>query len=230
MAGGLDMAIRLYKLFFPVCLLVVVMGLVCLPSFALSDNNYLVTTSVINTAFQDEARAHQTYIAYSRKAVEENYPGIAKLFMALATSESIHAANFKRILADIGVAVPEVPEITVKVGSIRTNLKKATQVELDEIDKKYPGIIEKIKPENHEEAMRFITYAWESEKQHRDFFKKIKTGTGIFFNLLARKIEDTDTDFLVCKNCGSTLTELPRESCPICGKSVALYKKIEAVD
>ena len=224
------MTIRLYKLFFSVCLLVVVVVLTGLPSFALFDNNYPVTTSVINTASQDEARAHQTYIAYSRKAAEENYPGIAKLFIALATSESIHAVNFRRILADIGIAVQKVPEITVKVGSTKANLKKATQVELDEIDKKYPGIIEKIKPENHEEAMRFITYAWESEKQHRDFFKKIKTGTGIFFNLLARKIEDTDTDFLVCKNCGSTLTELPRESCPICGKSVALYKKIEAVD
>ena len=207
-----------------------VMVLAGLPSFGLAGNDYQETISVIQTVSQDEARAHQAYIAYSRKAVEENYPGIARLFIALATSESIHAANFRKILSDIGIAVQEVPDTTIKVGSTKANLKKATQVELDEIDKKYPGIIEKIKSENHEEAMRFITYAWESEKQHRDLIKEIKSGTGIFFNLLARKIEDTNADFVVCENCGSTLMELPQESCPICGKPVALYKKIEIVD
>ena len=105
-----------------------------------------------------------------------------------------------------------------------------TKVELDDIDRKYPEIIVKINPENHKEAIRYITYAWESEKQHRGLIKEIKSGTGIFFNFLARKIEDTYADFVVCKNCGSTLMELPLESCPICGKSVAFYKKIELVD
>ena len=207
-----------------------IMLLTGLSSFCLADNDYPVTVSVIKVVFQDEARAHHTYIAYSQKASEENYPGIARLFIALATSESIHAANFKKVLSDIGIMIQEAPETKIKVGRTKANLKKATQVELDEIDKKYPGIIEKIKPENHGEAMRFITYAWESEKQHRDLIKEIKSGTGIFFNLLARKIEDTDADFVVCENCGSTLMELPLESCPICGKSVAHYKKIEVVE
>lgn len=224
------MATHQYKSFFSVFLFVVVIVLAGLSPLALSENNYPLTTSLINTALQDEARAHQTYIVYSRKAAEENYPGIAKLFIALATSESIHAANFRKILVDLGVAVQEMPKITVKVESTKANLKKSTKVELDDIDRKYPEIIEKINPENHKEAIRYITYAWESEKQHRGLIKEIKSGTGIFFNFLARKIEDTYADFVVCKNCGSTLMELPLESCPICGKSVAFYKKIELVD
>ena len=211
-------------------MLICVMMLASLSSSGIAGNNYPVTISVIEVLSQDEALAHQTYIAYSRKAAEENYPGIARLFVALATSESIHAANFGKILSDLGVAVQKAPDTEIKVDSTKANLKKSTQVELDEIDKKYPGIIKQLKPENHKEAMRFITYAWESEKQHRDLIKEIKSGTGIFFILLARKIEDTDADFVVCENCGSTLMELPREICPICGKSVALYKKIEAID
>lgn len=128
--------------------LICVMVLICLPSSELAGENYPVTISVIKTVSQDEARAQQTYIAYSRKAVEENYPGIAKLFLALATSESIHAANFRRILSNLGITAQQAPDLTIKVNSTRTNLKKSTRVELDEIDKKYPGIIEKIKPEN----------------------------------------------------------------------------------
>lgn len=210
--------------------LICVMVLICLPSSELAGENYPVTISVIKTVSQDEARAQQTYIAYSRKAVEENYPGIAKLFLALATSESIHAANFRRILSNLGITAQQAPDLTIKVNSTRTNLKKSTRVELDEIDKKYPGIIEKIKPENHVEAIRFITYAWESEKQHRDLITKIKSGTGMFFSLLVRKIEDTDADFVVCQNCGSTLMEFPPDNCPICSESAALFKNIELVE
>jgi rubrerythrin len=211
-------------------MLISVTVLASLLSSSFAEENYPITISVITSVSQDEERAHRTYIAYSRKAAEDNYPGIARLFVALATSESIHAANFRKILSDLVVAVQKMEDTTIQVGSTKANLKKSTQVELDEIDKKYPGIIEKIKPENHEEAMRFITYAWQSEKQHRDLIKQIKSGTGIFFNLLARNIEDTDADFVVCENCGSTLMELPLESCPICGKPVANYKKIESIE
>jgi rubrerythrin len=201
-------------------MLIAVNILAGLVSASLAEENYPQTVSVITAAAQDEERAHRTYIAYSLKAAEENYPGIARLFIALATSEAIHAANFRKILTDIGVAAEKRKETPIEVGSTRANLKKSTKVELNEIDKKYPGILEKIQPENHEEAMQFITYAWLSEKQHRHLLKRIKSGTGIFFNLLAKKIEDTDAEFVVCENCGSTLIELPLERCPICSEYV----------
>ena len=211
-------------------MLIAVNILAGLVSSSLAEENYPLTVSVITSVAQDEERAHRTYIAYSRKAAEENYPGIARLFIALATSEAIHAANFRKILSDLGVSEVKREKNLIKVGSTRANLKKSTKVELNEIDKKYPGILEKIQPENHEEAMQFITYAWLSEKQHRDLLKRIKSGTGMFFNLLAQKIEDTDAEFVVCENCGSTLIELPLEKCPICSESVENYKRIESID
>ena len=193
---------------------------------ALAEGNYPLTISLIKMVAQDEARAHQAYIAYSRQAVADNYPGIARLFIALAASESIHAANFNRILADLGAAPPGMMGADVKVGSTRDNLKIAIQVELNEIDKIYPAILVKIQPENHEAARRFVNYAWKSEKQHRGLIKKIQAGTGVFFDQLDRQIGDSKVDFVVCQNCGSTLQELPRKRCPICGEPVSRYKKI----
>lgn len=194
----------------------------------LAAGNYPVTIAVLKEAARDETRACQTYQAYSRKAYEENYPGIARLFIALATSESIHAANFNSILTDLGSTPPEMEAETMEVGSTRANLKRAAEVELHEIETKYPAILDRLAPEYHEAAMRFITYAWKAEQQHRALIKKIRSGTGFFFYLLARKIEDTDADFVVCQYCGSTLVEIPPDICPICGKPAVLYKKIEA--
>ena len=196
----------------------------------LAAGNYPLTIAALKEVAQDEAQACQTYKAYSQKADEENYPGIARLFTALATSESIHAANFNKILADLGSAPQETAVETVEVGSTRVNLKRATDVELHEIDTKYPSILERLAPEHHEDAMRFITYAWQAEQQHRELIKKIRSGTGFFFFLLARKLKDVKDDFVVCHYCGSTLMEIPPDICPICGKSAVWYKKIEAIE
>jgi rubrerythrin len=193
----------------------------------LAAGNYPVTIAALKDAVRDEARACQTYKAYSQKAYEENYSGIARLFTALATSESIHAANFNTILTDLGSTPPKIPAETMDVGSTRANLKRATEVELQEIDTKYPGILDRLAPEHHEAAMRFITYAWKAEQQHRALIQKIRSATGFFFYLLARRIEDTKADFIVCQYCGSTLTAIPPDVCPICGKPATWYKKIE---
>lgn len=88
--------------------------------------------------------------------------------MSLSTSESIHARNFKDILSVLKVGVNDISNPELKVSSTKKNLKKATQVELNEIDNQYPKFIQMIKAENHQEAIRSITYAWESEKQHRE--------------------------------------------------------------
>jgi len=208
-------------------------AMVCIFAFLLSavcinaQSRYPETISVLQTLYQDEVQAFNDYQAYSKKAVSEKYPNIAKLFMAIATSESIHARNFKKVLADIGAEAEEVPEFEPKVSSTRKNLKLATAVELEEIDNKYPQLIKQITPENHADAIQYITYAWEAEKQHRALLKKIKSGTGIFFGFLTQKIEGSPSPYFVCQNCGSTLSEIPESACPICGGPSAKYIEIK---
>ena len=192
-----------------------------------AQTNYSKTISILRDAYIGEVNAHYTYIAYAQKANTENYPNIAYLFMSLSISESIHARNFKDILSALNVEVNDISKPELKVSSTRKNLKKATQVELNEIDNQYPKFIQMIKAENHQEAIRSITYAWESEKQHRDLIRKIKSGTGIFFGALTKKIESTSVIYYVCQKCGSTLTELPTDHCPVCKDSVSQYIKLQ---
>jgi rubrerythrin len=192
-----------------------------------AQSSYPETVSVLQTLYQDEVQAFKNYQAYAKKATSENYPNIAKLFISIATSESIHAKNFKKVLSDMGKEAEEMPGFEPNVVSTRKNLKLATAVELEEIDKKYPQFIKQITHENHAEAIQYITYAWKAEKQHRELLKKIKSGTGIFFGLLTRKIEGSPSPYFVCQNCGSTLSEMPEATCPICGGSSAKYTEIK---
>jgi rubrerythrin len=192
-----------------------------------AQSKYPKTISILQTLYTDEIQALHNYTAYAQKADAENYPNIAKLFVALATSESIHARNFKNLLSDLGVELAGTSKPEIKLSSTKQNLKHATEVELEEIDSKYPQFVEKVRPEKHEAAIRYITYAWESEKQHRDLIKKIQSGTGMLFGLLTKKIEENPADYFVCQNCGSTLTEFPKDICPVCEVSAVQYKKIE---
>jgi len=198
-------------------------------SFVDAQIKYPETINVLQTVYRNEIQAHLTYLAYAQKAISEDYPNISHLFVSLATSESIHALNFKQLLVDLKVELKEPPRPEIKVSTSKENLKRATQAELQEIDHRYPQFIEKVKPEGHEAAIRYITYAWESEKQHRELIKKIESGTGILFKMLSGIIEKTPNRYFVCQECGSTIRELPEVACPICKSSVSNYKEIERV-
>ena len=193
-----------------------------------AQSNYPETIAVLQTAYQNEIQAHFAYLAYAEKAVSENYPNIAHLFISLASSEAMHARNFRQCLSDLNIEVRE-PKTEIKVSSTKENLKNATQVELQEIDQRYPQFVEKIRSEKHEVAIRNLTYAWESEKQHRALIEKIRSGTGILFGLLASRIEERPFRYFACQTCGSTIRELPKEACPICSVPASQYKEIEKI-
>ena len=197
-------------------------------SIVIAQSNYPETIAVLQTAYQNEIQAHVSYQAYAQKALSENYPSIAHLFVSLASSEAMHARNFRQCLSDLNIEVSE-PKAEIKVSSTKENLKNATQVELQEIDQRYPQFIQKIKSEKHEVALRNLTYAWESEKQHRALIEKIESGTGFLFGLLASRIEDKPFRYFVCQTCGSTIRELPKEACPICSVPASQYKEIERI-
>jgi rubrerythrin len=191
-----------------------------------AQSEYNETISILQSLHQDEIQAMNNYQAYAKKAVSQKYPNIGKLFMTLAASESVHARNFSGCLAKLGVAAEQIPPQPIKVHSTRKNLKFAIAVELEEIDRKYPQVLEQIKPENHAAAIQYITYAWESEKQHRELLKRIQSGTGMFFGLLTKRIEGNPYQYFVCHNCGSTLSEIPATACPVCAGPAAKYEEI----
>lgn len=184
------------------------------------------TIYALQERYRDEVLFVLKYRAYAQKALSEDYPNIAYLFVALAASESLHARNFKKLLLDLGIQVKEIPNREFEVSTTKENLRFAATQEIKEIDDEYPQLVKYIKPEKHEAAIRNIMYAWKGEKQHRNYLKRMLWGKGIFFRWLAKKIEKKDLHFFVCQRCGSSLTELPQDKCPICDGPVEHYKEV----
>ena len=188
---------------------------------------YPLTIEALQERYADEITAHRKYNAYAQQACVEGYPNIAHLFKALASSEAIHGRNFKRLLQKLGSRPSAgLGDGNSAAGSTRSNLKQAATVERDEIDKTYPDILEKIKQENHEGAIRNITYAWKAEKQHRELIVKLQKASSSFFGLLVKRIEGKDSHIHVCQVCGSTLLEKPAGKCPICGRPASKYLEV----
>jgi len=185
------------------------------------------TISALKHLYIDEITACRTFSAYAEQADAENFESVELLFKALKASESVHAINFKRLLKDFGVETDSLTAGDIPVfGTTRENLNHALEVELSEIDVRYPAFIQRVEAEGHENAIRQITYAWKAEKQHRELIRKMRGATRFFFWKLVLKLKKAGKYF-ICQICGSTLVELPEHQCPICDSAVVNYPKIE---
>jgi rubrerythrin len=195
-------------------------------SISAETQQYQNTINALQTRYADEINAHREYGLYAQKAQEEGYPHVAHLFRSLAASEAIHAKNFKRTLKELGQEIIP-PLITdIEISMTKEHLKHATTVEAEEIDREYPVILERILSENHQAAIENITFAWESEKQHRDLIVKIQEAISNWFRLVISRIEGRSAHYYVCQVCGSTLTEVPQNHCPICNHPAENYLEV----
>jgi rubrerythrin len=188
---------------------------------------YPLTISVLKDAYKNEMDAHSSYVAFSRQAFKENYPNISYLFTTFATSESIHAGLFKKALADLGLDLDDDRDRQIEVFTTKKNLRKTAKHELELIKIFYPDAINKIKPEKHENAVRYCRYSLQSHMQHQNYIEDIDRWSGVFFSKVAEKIEEEEMRYLVCHFCGSTETDIPPKICPICRQSSIHYKLIE---
>jgi rubrerythrin len=213
-----------------VCTLVVLISFfLCLIQTVAGESkitNYHKTISVLQELYKAEIIASKTYSGFAQKAEEEKYYSVSRLFSALSGSETVHARNFKDILNNLGVEPGNCPDPDIKIANTKTNLKWALKVELSEIDTNYPKLIKKIKPEGNKRALEDITYAWESEMQHRDLIKKMRSAIGFFFGKIVDKLKEAK-DYHVCQRCGSTVFKPPEKYCIICGSPVSMYKQIK---
>lgn len=188
---------------------------------------YTATIAAMTEARAVETRVSRQYFAFGRKALDDGYKGVAYLFIAFASSEQIHAANFGKVLAQLGAESPPLPRYAGPVGTTRENLIAAAKGEAESIEDLYPKMLERIKPEGHAEAIRFVQFAWASERQHHDRIKQIRRYSPTMFELVARHIDAKTSAYFVCQACGSTLNALPAQSCPVCQVASTSYRRIE---
>ncbi|MFN3479547.1 MAG: rubrerythrin family protein [Thermodesulfovibrionales bacterium] len=161
------------------------------------------TEKNLSDAFAGESQANRKYLAFAKKAEEEGYKQIAKLFRAAAEAETVHALNHLKELGGIK--------------STRENLEAAINGESYEFEKMYPQMIEDAKAEKNDSALRSFNYANEVEKIHADLYKKALENIG----------KNPDVDYYVCQVCGNTVEGEAPEECPICGAKKQAFKRIE---
>jgi len=116
------------------------------------------TEKNLRDAFAGESQANRKYLAFANKAMEENMPEIAQLFMEAAGAETTHALSHFNVMGGIKTT--------------KEHLEEAANGEDYEIEEMYPKFIEEAKKDGREDAARSFKLALEREKNHREMFRK----------------------------------------------------------
>ncbi|MDR1874753.1 MAG: rubrerythrin family protein, partial [Synergistaceae bacterium] len=112
--------------------------------------------------FAGESQANRKYAAFAEQAEKEGYPGVAKMFRAIASAETIHALSHFRAMGG--------------VKDTAANLKAALEGETYEFTTMYPGFIKDAELEKEETARRSFHLANEAEKIHGALYQKAIDG------------------------------------------------------
>jgi len=153
----------------------------------------MATLDNLKAAFAGESQANRRYLAFAKKADEEGYPQIAKLFRAAAAAETVHAHNHLGTMDGIGGTV--------------ANLKEAINGETFEFTKMYPGFIADADKEGSKKAKWSFDVANKVEEIH----------AGLFTEALNAMSKEFGADYHVCEVCGNTVLGDAPDKCPICG-------------
>jgi rubrerythrin len=154
------------------------------------------TDENLKAAFAGESQANRLYLAFAKKAEEEGFTQIAKLFKAAAEAETVHALNHIRI--------------TGQVKSTLENLGTAVTGETYEFKKMYPESIAEAKKEGNKQAAYSFDLANKVEQIHAGLYQKA-------IDALKNKKELAKVDYYVCGVCGNTVEGSAPDRCPICG-------------
>ncbi len=157
----------------------------------------------LQDAFAGESQANRKYLAFAKKAEQEGYTQIAKLFRAAAAAETVHAHAHLRELGGIK--------------GTKENLEEAISGESHEFQKMYPQMIQDAEAEGHKGALRTFTYANAVEKIHAELYKKALENIG----------NNPEMDYYVCGVCGYTAEHEAPDECPICGAKQKAFSKID---
>jgi rubrerythrin len=188
---------------------------------------YPVTAEAMRAARENEMGVYHRYTEFGRRAQADGYRGIAYLFAAFAAAEFIHASNFGRVLSRLNVEVPPLARPEVKAGSTRDNLLVAAGLEAASVDDFYPALLEKIRPEGHEDAMTVVQWAWNTEKQHREKIRQIQRWSPAFFEQVAKQIDTKTGQYFVCQICGNTVNRVPPGNCQVCSNPNKHFRLID---
>jgi rubrerythrin len=161
------------------------------------------TQKNLHTGYTGEAKAVVRLQAFARKAEEEDYPGVAKLFRAISESESIHAYNNLRLLDAID--------------DTETNLEESLAREEKIAQVSYDSFVADAEEEGEKAAATMFAYARDVEERHAKLYE------GVLQHMVAEKAPE----YYVCSVCGYVADDVLPEKCPICGAPEDKFYEVE---
>ena len=163
------------------------------------------TIDDLKAAFAGESQASRKYLSFARKADEEGFPQIARLFRAASHAETIHAHNHLKALEGIK--------------STAENLQVAIEGENYEVASMYPDFIQDAEAEGAKKALRTFQWAMEVEKVHAELYSKALAA-------LETHAAQAETDYYICPFCGYTHEGPLDGKCPVCGAAGEKFERI----
>lgn len=149
----------------------------------------------LKEAFAGESQANRKYVAFAKKAEEDGFSQVAKLFRAAAEAETVHALAHLRALDG--------------VKGTSENLKAAIDGEGFEYQQMYPKFVATAEQEQNKRALISFKNALAVEEIHHglysDALKAVQSGK----DLPAKPL-------YVCAICGNTVEGGVPDKCPIC--------------
>ena len=153
------------------------------------------TMDNLKEAFAGESQANQKYRAFAKKAEQDGYPNLARLFRTTAEAERIHAEGHLKAMEQICSTIE--------------NLQAAIQGETYEYTKMYPPMLAQAEADGHN-AKRMFGYATQVEEVHARLYK-------MALEAVQQGKDLTETEFYLCPVCGRIEFGKPTEACPTCG-------------
>jgi rubrerythrin len=155
-------------------------------------------------AFVGEAKAYHRLLAFARKADEEDYAQVAKLFRAVAAAEGVHAERHLRLL---GEAV---------VQSTEENLQSSFERESSVNQLYYPQFIHQAEEEGERAAALTFSQARDVEEGHATLYKRA----------LSAMLRDENHEYYVCGVCGYVAEREAPDQCPVCGAKREMFRAV----
>jgi rubrerythrin len=154
-------------------------------------------------AYTGESKAVVRLRAYAKKAEEEDYPTVAKLFRAIAESEYIHAFNNLKML-DV-------------IKDTETNLQESLGREEKIAQVSYDKFIAEAEAEEKQAASMIFTFARDVEERHAKLYEKA----------LEHLASEDNPDYFICSVCGYVADSIIPEKCPVCGAPPDKFFEVE---
>ncbi|HET7144399.1 MAG TPA: rubrerythrin family protein [Anaerolineales bacterium] len=153
------------------------------------------TIDNLKDAFAGESQANQKYRAFAKKAEQDGFPNVARLFRTAAEAERIHAEGHLKSMEG--------------VGSTTDNLQAAINGETYEYKEMYPPMFEQAKADEHK-AKRMFGYALETEAVHAKIY-------ALALEAVMQGKDLTEVEIYLCPVCGNIEIGKPTEPCKVCG-------------